>query len=495
MAVHESVWTDTSSRISFPKLEEAISSEVVVIGGGIAGITTAYMLDRKDIDTVLIEKDRIVERVTGNTTAKITALQETIYSKIESALDEEKTERYAEANKWAVKKIEEIVEENDIDCDFQKNSAFTYALEESSKNKIREELNAANRAGLDVEKVDYIDLPFETYGAVKLGNQAYFHPRKYLLGLIESSSFEIFENSRITSVDSGRKHTVETERGSVTAEHLVLATHFPLIDKGLYFGRMEPRYSYAVMATLQETSTSGMFINPGSNFRSIRPGPFEDSLIIGGEGHSTGYGDSSKRYEKLEEWVWNNFSVESIEYTWSTQDYSTFDHIPYIGELPFSNSTYIATGFGGWGMTNGTVAGKIISEKITGGEPRWGDIYNPSRVNLTSAKTLNKLVKRNLHTGKMFVSDRIKLEPGKTSSLGRGEAEKLEVEGEKVAAYRDKEGELHTVSAVCTHLGCLVNWNSAEKTWDCPCHGSRFTYEGEKLDGPAQEDLDEKDIG
>lgn len=492
---HESVWMDTSSKTSFPKLEDDISTDVVVIGGGIAGITTAYMLDQKGIDTVLLEKDRLVEKVSGHTTAKITALQGTTYSKLESALGAEKAESYADANKWAVQKIEEIVKENNIDCSFKKSPAFTYALEKSSENKIQEEFHAADRAGLSVEKLDDTNLPFKAYSAIKMGDQAYFHPRKYLLGLTESASFETFENSRVTSVESGKKHVVSTESGSIEADHVVLATHFPLIDKGLYFARMTPQYSYAMLVRLEETCMNGMFINPGSSFRSIRPGPFNDSIIVGGEGHSTGHGSSSERYEKLENWIRNNFPVKSIDYKWSTQDYSTFDHIPYIGELPFSDNIHIATGFGGWGMTNGTIAGKIISETIAGEKPEWSGLYNPSRLEMKSTETLVKLVKRNLHTGKIFVNKRISIQTGKISSIEQGEADTLEIDGEKIAVYHDRNGEFHTVSAVCTHLGCILSWNDAEKTWDCSCHGSRFTYKGETIDGPAKENLEQKDLG
>lgn len=489
----ESLWLDTTPGTDFPRLEEDVSTETVIVGGGITGLTTAHILGSRDVDTVLLEKDRIVEKVTGHTTAKITSLQGTRYSNILSSFDRRKAERYAQANQEAVEKIADTVEKEGIECGFRRSPTYTYAATNQEKQMVKEELEAAKKAGLPVSRTD-TPLPFETSVAVKLDGQAYFHPRKYLLELaeaIEDRGGRIFEQTRVKGFETGSPHKIETDLAMVNADSVVIATHFPFYDAGFYFARMYPRYSYAVAVKTQEM-LEGMFISPGENFRSVRPAP-GNYLIIGGEGHPTGHGgDTEHRYQRLEGWARENFEVESVDYRWSTQDYTTVDYVPYVGGMPFTEDVYLATGFGGWGMTNGTVAAEIISDLVTGNENPWTEVYSPSRVK--PVRTGRRLLHRNWHAVKMFVQDRLKQRQSRLSELRRGEAEVMEIDGEKVAAYRDEQGELHTVSAVCTHLRCIVSWNNAEKTWDCPCHGSRFDYHGKVIDGPANRELETKDL-
>ncbi|HVF51740.1 MAG TPA: FAD-dependent oxidoreductase [Pyrinomonadaceae bacterium] len=495
-----SLWLATTPRPRFPKMKGDVSVDVAVLGGGITGIAAAYHLKEAGATVAIVEARRISESVTGNTTAKITSQHHLIYDHLISQFGEERARIYAEAQEAAKERIAALVAEHEIECDFQRTSAYTYTLAENELEQIEAEVDAATKLGLPASYVESTSLPFAVKGAVKFAHQAQFHPRKYLLALVEKipgDGSHVFEETRAFDIEDDEPCTVKTNRGIIKAKSVIIATHFPYFDPNIYFAAMSPKRSYVLGCRLRGDVPEGMYISTGDPYRSIRNNPYDggEMLMIGGENHKTGQdGDTSARYRRLEEWARANFDIESIDFRWATQDNNTLDKVPYIGKLSItSKHLYVATGFGGWGMTNSHVAALLLTDMIMGRENAWSELFAPSRFKpVTSAKDF---VKENLNVVKEFMSDRISTpELPKPLELAQGEGAVFKSEGEHVAVYRDEQGAVHACSAVCTHMGCIVHWNSAEKSWDCPCHGSRFNYDGDVIQGPANEPLEKKQL-
>ena len=490
-----SLWIATTPETHFPALNGDVSVDVAVLGGGITGIATAYLLKQAGLTVAVIEAGRIVKSVTGNTTAKITSLHNLIYDHLISQFGEEKARLFGEAQESAKEKIAEIVKQLNIDCDFRRTQAYTYTLLEEEMEQIKAEVEAATKLGLPASYVDSTPLPFEIRGAVKFDNQAQFHPRKYLLALIEKIPGDgsyVFEETRALDVEDEEPCSVRTTRGTIKAKSVVITTHFPVLDPNIYFAAMSPKRSYVLGCRLNGPVPEGMYISAGTPHHSIRSNPYQggEIIMIGGENHKTGQGgDTSEHYRHLEEWARANFDIQSIEFRWSTQDNNTVDKVPYIGKLSTgSKHLYVATGFGGWGMTNSHVAAMLLTDMILGRENPWGEVFDPSRFKpITSAKDF---IKENMNVAKEFMADRISTpELDDIGNLPHGSGEVVKLKGERVAVYKDEEGTVYACSPNCTHMGCIVHWNSAEKSWDCPCHGSRFNFDGHVIQGPANEDL------
>ena len=494
-----SLWIATTPETNYPQVPENLTVDVAVLGGGITGIATAYLLKQAGATVAVVEAGRIVKSVTGNTTAKITSLHNLIYDHLISQFGEEQAQRYANAQETAKEKIASLVGDLNIDCDFRRTAAYTYTDVEDQLDQIKAEVEAATKLGLPASYVETTELPFEIKGAVKLDNQAQFHPRKYLLALAEKvvgDGSHIFEETRAFDIEDEEPCTIRTSGGIIRAKSVVISTHFPYHDPNIYFAAMYPKRSYVLGCRLNGPVPEGMYISAGDPHHSIRNNPYEDGeiLMIGGENHKTGQGgDTSERYRRLEEWARANFDIRSIEYRWSTQDNNTIDKVPYIGKLSSgSKHLYVATGFGGWGMTNSHVAAMLLSDMILGRENPWAEVFDPSRFKpITSAKDF---ITENLNVAKEFMADRISTPKLDDVALPRGQGEVVESNGERVAVYVDDRGTTYACSAVCTHLGCIVHWNGAEKSWDCPCHGSRFNYDGKVIQGPANKDLEPKQL-
>jgi Rieske Fe-S protein len=375
-------------------------------------------------------------------------------------------------------------------------SSYIFTHRDGYVEKISEEVAAAASVGIKASYLDKIPLPFEIKAAIRFDGQAQFHPRKYLLKLAEyitKQGCRIFEQSRLVRIEEGDKYVITASNGKkVTAEKVILASHYPCYNKsGLYFARLWTDRSYAVAIKAKEKYPGGMYITaeePGRSLRSVQSDEGE-LIIVGGEHHKTGQSvDTNKHYQALVDYSCDNFTVESVPYRWSTQDCMTLDDVPYVGH--FTSDTpnmYIATGFGKWGMTNSTAASMILRDLIIKGTSSWQDVYDPSRKTIMqSAKTF---VVENLNVAKELIK-------GKTESLPddpeikEGEGKVIEADGKRAGAFRDNKGTLHVVNTTCTHMGCELTWNSAENSWDCPCHGSRFTYEGDIIEGPAVRPLD-----
>jgi glycine/D-amino acid oxidase-like deaminating enzyme/nitrite reductase/ring-hydroxylating ferredoxin subunit len=492
----ESLWTGTTPGTGFPSLDRDLRLDAVVVGGGIAGLTTAMLLQEAGLNTAVVESRRIVMGVTAKTTAKITALQGTVYRSLVSTFGREGARIYADANVKALEQMADLIEREGISCGFSRDLACTYTRDDKEVSRIEEEVKAAEGAGLPVFFTRETALPFGVSGAVCLKDQAKFHPREYLLALamkFTGAGGLIFEHTRAQAVrKAGASVEVATDKGSLRAGAAVIATHYPVHDPAFFFSRLYPQRSYLLAARLEMPCPEGMYISIDEPFHTIRGQAVGDDhfLLIGGIHHKPGHvKNTAALYRDVERYAREHFAIGSIDYHWSTQDNWTPDNVPYIGPIsPHQKNIYVATGFAGWGMAHSMVAALIIKDAVLGGDNDWSPLYNPSRFKPGGVFTF---ARENLHVAREIVTERFftRPEPLDAESLRPGEGG-LFARGEgQMAAARDSEGELHAVSPRCTHMGCLVSWNNAEESWDCPCHGSRFTGNGRVIHAPAFVDL------
>ncbi len=483
---------------AFPRLDRPLSVDAAVLGGGIVGLSTALFLKRAGMTVAVIEASRVGTGVTGHTTAKLSSLHGLSYARIASSFGDEGARAYGEANQAGIEQVAAWVEEEGIDCDFRRKPNYTYATSRERVVDIEREVDAAQRAGLPASYTEETDLPYPIAGAIRFESQAEFHPHRFvsaLAQLVAGEGSHVFENTRATGVSEGRPCRIETTGPALTAGHVVVATHFPFLDRGLYFARIHPERSYALGVRVRDPAPQGMYISADQPTRSIRSHPADEGeiLIVGGEGHKTGQGgDTLERYRSLERFAREHWDVESVEYQWASQDNDSIDHMPYIGRFaPHSRRLYTATGFRKWGLAQGVAAGMILEDLILDRENPWASLYDPNRMKPLAAA--HDLVKENANVALRFVGDRLTKRGGRDATeLEPGEGDIARLDGEKVAAFRDDDGKLHAVSPVCTHLGCQLSWNSGDRSWDCPCHGSRFSPDGEILHGPAVRPLKRK---
>lgn len=410
----ESYWMTNMPESKYRPLSGDIRVDVAILGGGIVGITSAFLLKEAGVQSVaVIEADCILTGATGHTTAKITSQHHLSHDRLLSKFGKRQAQQYAESNQAAIEKIASIVNSRKIDCDFVRKPAYVYAGSKDSTGKIRNEVQVAQKIGLPASFEDNLPLPFETYGAIRLSNQAQLHPAKHLSAMereIQEDGCHIFEKTRALKIEGDGPITITTDKGNVKAQKVIQATHFPIHDRhGLFFERLYQSRSYVLGVRIGETFPAGMFINAEDPVRSLRSQRTDrgELVIVTGEGHRTGEEEhESGHYQNLEKWIKSIYSVNSIDYRWSTQDTINIDHIPYIGRLTSgSENSYLATGFKKWGMTTGTVAAMIITDMILGKSNPWEEIYDPSRFKpIESAKTL---LSQAIEATKGFVGDRI----------------------------------------------------------------------------------------
>jgi glycine/D-amino acid oxidase-like deaminating enzyme/nitrite reductase/ring-hydroxylating ferredoxin subunit len=490
----ESLWLDRVPPAGYPPLGAQVHVDVAVIGGGIAGVTAALLLKRGGASVAVVEALAVGTGVTGCTTAKVSALQSTILSTIRGRHGADAAATYARASIAGVEQVAELATRESIACDLERRPAFTYAADESELKDVEKEREVATAAGLPVDSTPP-DLPFPVAGAVRLEDQIEIHPVKYVQGLaaaIPGDGSHVFEDTRVVGVGHGQPWQVRTNRGMLTADHVVVATHYPILDRGLYFARLHAERSYCIAARVQGPLPQGMSINAGSPTRSIRS--YKDLLIVGGEGHHAGDSDAMpQRFERLEAFARQHWDVSAVTHRWSAQDPVPYDHLPVIGRYaPRASRLWVASGFMKWGLASATFGAMILTDLIGGRDNAWADCFNPNRVSLRSAHELAQL------GGKFsvdFVGDRLKpARGGSAVDLPRGQARVARDGIGKKGVYRDDDGTLHAVSLRCTHLGCLLRWNGAERSWDCPCHGSRFDVDGAVLEGPAVNPLERRGV-
>ncbi|BDU94537.1 MAG: FAD-dependent oxidoreductase [Clostridium perfringens] len=475
----KSVWSESCKFRKRDALNKDIKTDVLVIGAGIAGVLTAYMLKQKGREVVVIDAAEIASGNTKNTTAKITSQHDLIYSKLIAEFGEEKARQYAKANELAIKKYKEIIEDKRIECDFEEKPAYVYSLNEI--DVLKEEVEAAKNLGIDAEFVDEANLPFKINGAVKFNNQAQFNPLKFLKGI--SNELIIYENTRALEI---KENLVVTSGGNITANNIVVATHYPIMNApGYYFMKMHQERSY-VLALENTSEIDGMYIDINKEGYSFRT--YNNLLLLGGISHRTGENEEGGSYDKLRKVAKELYTKAKEKYYWSAQDCMTIDGIPYIGR--YSSETpniYVATGFNKWGMTSSMVSAMIISDMILEKENDFSEIFSPRRFDLSLS--INNIANDLIETAKNFIAQKVYIPSSEIEHIKNGHGGIIEYNGEKVGVYKNKEGKEFFVSTKCTHLGCQLSWNADELTWDCPCHGSRFDYKGRLIGSPATKDL------
>lgn len=471
----ESVWNSGFNFRKREALSNNIECDIAIIGAGIAGLLTGYMLNKSGREVVIIDAKNIGSGNTKNTTAKITSQHDLIYNNLIKEFGEEKARQYAKANELAIRKYREIIEEEKIDCDFEEKDAYVYSLKEVEN--LEDECKAAKKLGIDAEMVSEVSLPLKVKMALKFKNQAQFNPLKFLKPI--SENLNIYENTMALDI---KDNEIITSGGRINANHIVVATHYPFLNvPGYYFMRMHQERSY-VIALENAQYAEGMYIDSDEKGYSFRN--YKDLLLLGGVSQRTGENEYGGAYDKLREAA-KKFYPNAIEkYHWSAQDCVTLDNIPYIGH--YSSKTpnlYVETGFKKWGMTSSMVAAMIINDMICGKENDFSEIFSPARFDMSASmkNAANDLV----ITAQNFIAQRINIPEENIQNILKGHGAIVEYKGEKAGVYKDEEGNVYAISTKCPHLGCELHWNNDELTWDCPCHGSRFDYRGNWVESPA----------
>lgn len=475
----ESIWKEN---IVFPErqqLRNDIRADVAVIGAGLAGLLTAYLLREKGILAVVIEGGTTAGGVTHNTTAKITSQHDLIYRKLISDFGQEKAGRYAQANQKAIKKFEDIITRDHIDCNFEHASAYAYTLEDPES--IQNEVVAAQSLGIPADFTTDVKLPFIVKGAEVFPDQAQFHPLKFIRAL--SEGLDIYEHTWARSIE---KNEIKTDQGKITADSIVVATHYPFINvPGYYFMKVHQERSY-VLALENAMQVGGMYKGVDQDGYSFRN--YGSILLLGGGGHRTGENKEGGKYGQLRQAAKNWFPQAAEKTFWSAQDCMTVDNVPYIGQYSIATpNMYVATGFKKWGMTGSMVSAMILSDMISGQKNEYADVFSPQRMDIgASAKTF---LHNTAEAVSGLASEIFEIPGEKLGGIKNGEGGIVEYEGHKAGVYKTQSGETHIVSTRCTHLGCQLEWNPDEKSWDCPCHGSRFDYRGDVLNNPAMKGI------
>lgn len=500
MSEHESPWLAGVAMPSWPTLEGDLEVDVVVVGAGIAGLSIASRLHAGGSSVAVLEAGRIGHGTTGHTTGKLTSQHGLIYRSLIERHGKEPARVYAQANQQAIEDIQDTIDRLGVDCSFERLPAYVYTRDPRRRSDLEAEHSAAKDLGLPASLTTEIDLPFPIELALRFDDQAMFDVGPYLLALaqdLNSDNGLIFEHSRATGITERRNGvTVYTTSGRVTAGNAIVATLIPFIDRSGFFARMKPSRAYGVAARLHSDQITGVHINADSPTRSTRPWRTDNGsgIVVVGEDHSVGSRKARpRRWGDLEEWARRHFDVSSFEYRWSAQDFESVDLIPYVGRAPLMRRTYVATGFRKWGLTNATAAANMIADLLAGRQNDGVDAFDATR--LGDIQAVARMSVLNLGVANHFITGRLgRLFARSVDDLDRGEGSLVRADGTTVAAYRDPDGDVHSLSPTCTHLGCTVRWNHAEKSWDCPCHGSRFAIDGQILNGPATKPLERVEI-
>ncbi len=502
MANHSgSIWDDDSGAAAsgHRRLHGETRADVAIIGGGITGVTAALLLGRAGKKVALLEARQIGAGETGRTTAHLTSAMDQRYHSIMGKFGTEGARDVFRSQQEAIGRIEAFVNELRIDCGFERLAGYLYTESAGQIREIEQEAEACQELGIPVRLTDRIPLPFPVQGALRFSDQAQLHPRRYLLALADAflaDGGRIFEDSPALEVEEGEPCRVVSEDGAVIADHVLVAAHVPISNRVFLHTKIAAYRSYVVAARGQSPGPAGLFWDtedPYHYLRSHRTPDGRDLLILGGEDHKVGQEpDPSERFQRLAGYLRERFGTSAIEYQWSGQIIEPVDGLPYIGRNALSSRIYVATGYAGQGMTSGTLAAMILCDEVMGQRNPYASLYDATRIKPLAAA--REFVRENVDFPTHLVGDRLRRHDHAAANLPAGEGAVLTLGGDRVAVYRSPGGELIALSPVCTHLGCLVNWNGAEKSWDCPCHGSRFDPRGAVLNGPAVVGLEAREL-
>ncbi len=468
-----SIWSEDVKRKAFPTLKDDLTCDVLVVGGGLCGVLTAHKLSLSGLKVVLLERDRLGSGQSALTTAKATLAHGEIYSKISREFCKSAAEIYAECGRLAIEEYRKIVKSEHIDCELEMQSAYLYSL--YGERHVMAEYEAAKEAGVNCSVVYDTTLPFEVKAAVKYPSQCVFHPLKLIYGL--TRGFDIYESSPVTQISGGKAFC---PGGSVSAKSIVIATNYPSAgDTKLLFPLKLHRKMAHVCAFsgVAHLGASFIGIDGGYNYRS-----YGDTLIVSGENHVSGEGVPGA-YERITRDTETHFKGARFLKSWSAEDSTTVDTLPYIGRIKSGeNDLLVATGFRTWGMTMSMTAACLLRDLILGHHNPAEELFSPSRLKLSAASGLGGMITR---SAKGIIASRLTLPEDELGKLPRGTGKIVMHMGKKVAAYVDDEGNPHVCEPYCPHRKCELKWNFDDKTWDCPCHGSRFDVDGSLLTGPA----------
>lgn len=476
----ESIWKRECRFEKREQLKNDINAEVVIIGAGMAGLLTAFLLKKKGIDTVVLEANEIASGQTQNTTGKITSQHALIYDNLLQKFGREKAQQYGMANEAAIQMYADLISDYNISCHFERLPAYVYTKEDVSK--IEKEVKAAEECGIKAEFTTDTTLPFSVKGAVRFKDQAMFNPLEFLEEVIKP--LKIYEHTMVKGIED---MTVFTDGGKVKAKKIIVATHYPFINSpGYYFIRMHQEKSYA-LAINHVPILDGVYIDESQSGYSFRN--YKDMIILGGGSHRTGENLSGGKYENLRKAA-SEYYPESKEVChWAAQDCLSIDKIPYIGKYSASTpNLYVATGFKKWGMTSSMVSAMILSDKISGNENPYEEVFAPQRFQV--AASMSGLMDETKHMVEHLILKKFKIPKRKLDDVPEGHGALIEEEGHKVGVYKDMNGKVFMVVAKCPHLGCQLEWNPDELCWECPCHGSRFDYTGALINNPALKSLE-----
>lgn len=499
-AKSQSVWAATAEMPSYSPLQGDIDAEICVVGGGIAGLTTAYLLAQAGKSVVVLEDGELASGMTGVTTAHLSNALDDRYFEIERVHGPRGARLAAESHSAAIDQIEAIAEKEKIDCDFERLDGYLFPSNDQEEDMLDRELDAATRAGLAVRKMRRVPAGSLDVPCLRFPEQGQFHPLKYLAGVakaIERAGGRIFTHTHVDEIKGGPRAEVTAGDYVVTAEAVVVATNTPINDRFAIHTKQAPYMTYVIGAKVPLGSVGKALYwdmeDPYHYVRlhSVTSGckTHHDILIVGGEDHKTGQAeDTGERHARLEQWARASFPhMGQVEFTWAGQVMETIDGLAFIGRNPMdADNVFVVTGDCGMGMTHGTIAGILLTDLILGRDNPWSTLYDPSRKTLRAA---GEFAKEAVNVAAQYADWVTGGDVETVDEIAKDSGAVIRRGLTKVAVYRDAKGKLHELSAVCSHLGCIVHWNTPEKTWDCPCHGSRFDKLGKVVNGPANTDL------
>ncbi len=486
----------------FSKLDKSLDCDVCIVGGGIFGVSCAYYLSKAGLKVIVLEKDRLGSKTTGNTTAKITSQHGLFYDYLINSFGLQFANDYLHVNNNAIYEIKNIVDLENIDCDFEFKDSFVYTTSESDLDAFTAEKEALDALKFDCELTSSTSLPFEVACALKFSNQAQFNPLKYLYSLCDvvlKNRGDIFCDTCVFDFKKQDNLNVAfCENGyTVRSKYLIIGSGYPFKNvPGFYFSKMYQSTSYVIAFETDKPLFDGYYINNAPPIFSYRTALYNGKRIalIGGADHKTGKEVSySSTYSVLENELFKYYPDANILFRWNTEDCISLDKLPYVGY--YSNlleNVFVATGFKKWGMTLSNVSANIVCDMILGKKNEYSHLFDSTRIN--PIKNIDEVKNMAVDTTFSLIIDKLKIKDFDFSSIPEDSGKVIDIDGKKVGVYKDKNSNLQFVNPICTHLGCLLSWNDVDKTWDCPCHGSRFDYNGKNLYGPAFKNLEKFEL-